>query len=142
MEKSGKGMGKHYLFSEKQITVMRYLNEGKSRMEIAEIFHTSVQNVIILERRFRRNVELAANSLKVLRDLDFVTSVKIEKGTHLLDAGLLVLRVADSKGIVLKHNAVSLVSGIRSSVGNDVSRGIIKRDVEVLILPSGSILIL
>ncbi|MDS0256971.1 Tfx family DNA-binding protein [Thermoplasmatales archaeon AK] len=133
---------KRYLFTDKQIDIMRLLSEGKSRLEVAEHIGTTVQNVMILERRFNRNAEIAANSLKLLRDLDFAASAKITAGTHLLDAGMTVIRVADSMGISLRHNAVTLVSEIRSYLGGDVRKGIINREIEVLILPSGNILVL
>ncbi|MCL4437813.1 MAG: Tfx family DNA-binding protein [Candidatus Thermoplasmatota archaeon] len=127
------------LFTERQLEINRLLREGISRAEIASRLGITVQDVSITERRFRENLEKAVNTVNLAKNLSVVSSISLASGTHILDASKMIMNYADSEGIKLKDNTLSVVSGLRGYLGSDLKNGRMKRDVEVLILPDGGL---
>ena len=127
------------LFTERQLEINRLVREGLSNSEIASRLGITVQDVSITEKRFRENVEKAVNTINLAKESFMVSTISIEAGTHILDASKMIMNYADRKGIKLKDNTLSLVSGLRGYLGPDLKNGKMKRSVEVLVLQDGGI---
>ena len=127
------------LFTERQLEINRLVREGLSNSEIASRLGITVQDVSITEKRFRENLEKAVNTINLAKESFMVSTISIEAGTHILDASKMIMNYADRKGIKLKDNTLSLVSGLRGYLGPDLKNGKMKRSVEVLVLQDGGI---
>ena len=127
------------LFTDRQLEIRRLSMAGMSHSEIASKLCITVQDVSITERRFRENLEKAVNTINLAKETLMVSSFSIEPGTHILDASKMIMNYADKKGIKLKDNTLSLLSGLRGYLGPDLKNGKMKRGVEVILLQDGGI---
>ncbi len=127
------------LFTERQLEINRLVREGLSNSEIASRLGITVQDVSITEKRFRENLEKAVNTINLAKESFMVSTISIEAGTHILDASKMIMNYADRKGIKLKDNTLSLVSGLRGYLGSALKNGKMKRGVEVILLQDGGI---
>lgn len=127
------------LFTERQLEINRLVREGLSNSEIASRLGITVQDVSITEKRFRENLEKAVNTINLAKESFMVSTISIEAGTHILDASKMIMNYADKKGIKLKDNTLSLLSGLRGYLGPDLKNGKMKRGVEVILLQDGGI---
>ena len=127
------------LFTDRQLEIARLIRSGKARSDIASDLGITVQDISITEKRFRENLEKAINTINVARNLSISYVFSIRSGSHILDAGKEIMSFADSHGIKLRENTISIVTGLRIYLGSDMKNGIMKRDVDVALLPDGGI---
>lgn len=133
---------KYGILSELQFKVLKLrIKRGLSQAEIARILRTSRENVTIIEKRARRNVKLAEDTLQAYRSIFAVTKVRIKAGTHLVDIPSILMRVADKSGIKLRANFTRIYDEVRFKAGNHVKGNIITKSISILIFRNGDIMV-
>lgn len=131
---------KYGFLSEKQFKVLQLrIEKGLSQAEVANILGTTRENVAIIERRARRNVELAEQTLRAYRSLQCATRVRIEPGTHLVEVPGIIVKAGDSVGVKLRANFTRIYDEIRFKAGDCVSGSRVVKPFSVAILRSGDI---
>lgn len=127
------------LLTEAQVRVLRLRAEGLTQEQAAERLGSTRQNVSLLERRARRNIRLAEETLRAYREVQAVASVTVPPGTHLVDVPRLILDEADRAGVKVTADFQLVYKEIRQQAGGSL-RGV--RSVEpirLLVLRDGSV---
>jgi len=127
------------LLTESQLKVLRLRLQGMSQEEVARRLGTTRQNISIIERRARRNLRLAEETLRAYKELIAASSVEIPPETHLVDVPRLVIDAADEAGVKLRANFTRIYDEIRFKAG-DCVRGVkTLKPLRILILRDGDI---
>lgn len=127
------------LLTESQIEVLKLRLSGMSQEEIATRLGTTRQNVSMLERRARRNIGLAEDTLKAYKEIVTVSSVEVEPGTHLVDVPRLVVSAADGAGVKLRGDFSRIYNIIRFNAPDHVEGVNVIKPFTVLVLRDGEI---
>jgi Tfx family DNA-binding protein len=130
---------KHGLLTEPQLTVLRLRLTGMSQVEIGGRLKTTRQNISIIERRGRRNLKLAEDTLREFKKLNLATSVKLKPGIHMVDIPRLVVDAADKANIKLKADFTRIYNEIRFKASECVRGTKVIKPITVLILENGDI---
>jgi len=126
--------------TEKQLRILELRARGYKQREIAELLGTSRENVAILEKRARENVEKARRTIVAFERLSPVRVV-LEEGEELFQAPEKILRAADRHGIKVVHNRTSLIGLLRRHGGSRIQGNRIAGRIGVSILRSGRIVV-
>ena len=133
-------MAKRYgLLTERQLEVLRLRRSGLTHREIAERFGTSRENVVILEKRALRKLELAKATLKFAASLGYGGEVRLKPGMKMVDIPRVILDEADRIGLKLRVNFTRIYDEIRFRAGAEPRRGVLGKPVTVYLLPDGDI---
>jgi len=127
------------LLTESQIEVLKLRLSGMSQEDIASRLGTSRQNVSMLERRARRNIGLAEDTLKVYNEILTASSVEVEAGTHLVDVPRLVVSAADGAGVKLRGDFSRIYNIIRFNAPGHVEGVKVIKPFTILVLRDGEI---
>ena len=124
----------------RQLRILELRGQGYKQREIAELLGTSRENVAILEKRARENVEKARRTIIAFERLSPVR-VLLGEGEELFSAPEKILRVADKHGIKVVHNKTSIIGLLRRHAGSRIQGNRIMSEVGVSILRSGRIVV-
>jgi Tfx family DNA-binding protein len=131
---------KHGLFSELQFKVLQLrVKEGLSQAEIAKMLGTTRENITIIEKRAKRNLRLAKETIQAYKLLFCITKVNIEAGTRLVDVPGIVIRAGDSVGVKLNVNFTRVYDEIRFKAGDCVSGSKVVKPFTIAIFRDGNI---
>lgn len=125
------------LLTERQIEVLQLRRRGLSYTEIAKKLKTTPENIMILEKRAKRNIELAKATLEFACSKGGGTRIELKPGTRMVDIPRMVMDEADRIGLKLKADFVRIYNEIRFKVGR--TTGVLKRPIIVYLLPNGDI---
>ena len=131
-------MAKSFL-TEQQIEVLRLRELGLTQKEISGRLGTSRENISIIEKRGRTNIE---RSKETLKDWELIKSpliVIIEKGTDVLYIPKQIFDEADKKGIKVKLNIVEIITMIEVEKKELINNRVLKSDLEIIITNEGDI---
>jgi len=132
--------GKHGLLSDRQFEVLQLrIEKGLSQAEVANILGTTRENVTIIEKRARRNIRLAEETLQIYRLLLCMEKIKIEAGTHLMDVPGILVKFGDSIGMKLKINFTRMYDEIRFKARDCISGSRVVKTFTIAIFKDGSI---
>ena len=107
-------MRKRYgLLTKTQVEIIRLRLTGLTQEEIARRRGTTHQDVAAIEKRGRRNLKLAEETIRTYEKLTSATSIEIEPGTHLVDIPRQVLNAADQANIRLKADFTRIYNEIK-----------------------------
>lgn len=126
--------------TEKQLKILELRAQGYKQREIAELLGTTRENVAILEKRARENVEKARRTIIAFESLSPV-KVLLEEGEDLFSAPEKILRIADRHGIKVVHNKTSLIGMLRRHAGSRIQGNRIAGRVVVNLLRSGRVIV-
>lgn len=126
--------------TEKQLKILELRARGYKQREIAEILGTTRENIAILEKRARENVNKARRTIIAFEKLSPVR-VSLGEGEDIFAAPEKILRTADKHGIKVVHNKTSLIGLLRRRGGSRVMGNRIVRKIEVSILRSGRVIV-
>jgi HTH-type transcriptional regulator, fmd operon transcriptional regulator len=87
------------LLTKEQLLVLGYRLDGLKQEEIARRLETTRQNVSLIERRARRNLEKAEATLKAYNRLRTAATVELKPNTHLVDVPRMLVDAADGAGV-------------------------------------------
>ncbi len=127
------------LLTPTQFEVLRLRLEGLSQEEVAERLGTTRQNISIIERRAKRNLKLAEETLRAYRELVAASSVEVPPGTHLVDVPRLVIDAADEVGVKLRANFTRIYDEIRFKARSCVRGVKTIKPLRILIFKDGDI---
>ena len=127
---------KDTFLSEKQYRVLKARSSGKTQREIAGEIGVSREAVTILERRSRKNVEMARKTIEAFELLDPIV-VKVPKGTDLFEVPRIVLGTGDRHSIDVLYNATSIIGMVRRKAGGRVRGNRVVEGFDILLLRSG-----
>ncbi|MHA1349155.1 MAG: Tfx family DNA-binding protein [Candidatus Odinarchaeia archaeon] len=131
---------KYGYLSELQFKVLRFrIVKGLSHKKIANILGTTRENVTIIERRARRNIKLAEETLQAYRLLFSMANIRIEVGTHLIDVPGILVKAGDTSGIKLKVNFTRIYDEIRFKAEDCISGSRVVKPFTIAIFRDGSI---
>jgi len=131
-------MAKSFLTGQ-QIEVLRLRELGLTQKEISGRLGTSRENISIIEKRGRTNIE---RSKETLKDWELIKSpliVIIEKGTDVLYIPKQIFDEADKKGIKVKLNIVEIITMIEVEKKELINNRVLKSDLEIIITNEGDI---
>lgn len=134
-------MPKRYGFlSDSQFKVLQLrIEKGLSQAEIAKMLGTTRENVTILERRAKRNVQLAEETVQAYKLLFCLARVEIKAGTHLIDIPGIVVKTGDNFGVKLKVNFTRIYDEIRFKAGDCINNGVVIKPFTIAIFKNGDI---
>jgi Tfx family DNA-binding protein len=134
-------MSRNYGFlSDRQFEVLRLrIKKGLSQAEVASMLGTTRENVTIIEKKARRNIRLAEETIQAYKLLLCVTKVNIEAGTRLVDVPGIVIRAGDSIGVKLNVNFTRMYDEIRFKAGDCVSGSRVVKPFTIAIFRDGNI---
>jgi Tfx family DNA-binding protein len=131
---------KYGLLSELQFKVLQLrVEKGLSQTEVARILGTSRENVTIIEKRAKKNVRLAEETIQAYKLLLCITKVNIEAGTRLIDVPGIVIRAGDKIGVKLNVNFTRVYDEIRFKAGDCVSGSRVVKPFTIAIFRDGNI---
>jgi len=133
---------KYGLLTEEQYEVLKLRIQGLTQKKIAEILKTSRENVAVVEKRAKRNIRLAEETLKAYKELLAITKVEIKEGTHLVDVPRIVINAADKVGVKLKANFTRIYDEIRFKAGECVKGTHVVKPIVILIYKNGDVEVL
>ena len=127
------------LLTKAQLNVLKLREEGKNQTEIANILETTRQNISTIERRARRNLQLAEDTLRAYKELTMAQSLTIEPGVHLIDLPRQVVEAADHASIKLRADFTRIYNLIKYNVPECVSGARIEKPIRIMIFKDGDI---
>lgn len=131
---------KHGLLSDRQFEVLQFrIEKGLSQAEVASILGTTRENVTIIEKRARRNIKLAEETLQIYRLFLCIAKIKIEAGTHLVDVPGILVKFGDGIGMKLKVNFTRIYDEIKFKARDCVSGRIVVKPFMIAIFKDGNI---
>jgi len=130
-------MGRSF-FTEKQWQVLQLRSQGQTQKEIAGRLGTSRENVSILEKRARENVERARETLALYESLEAIR-IPIPKGGDLFSVPEAILRKADRHGVRVLHSKTDLIGLLRRHRASHIQGNRILSDFQVLLLRNGRV---
>ncbi|MDY6866025.1 MAG: Tfx family DNA-binding protein [Halobacteriota archaeon] len=131
-------MTKSFL-TEQQIEVLRLRELGLTQKEISERLGTSRENISIIEKRGRTNIERSVETLKEWELIKSPIAVIIEKGTDILYIPKLIFDEADKKGIKVKSNLVEIITMIEVEKKELIKNRVLNSDLEILVTNRGDV---
>lgn len=134
-------MSKKYGFlTELQFKVLQLrIVKGLSQADVAKILKTTRENVSVIEKRAKRNIQLAEETLQIYKSLFSVASVRINPGTHLIDIPGMLVRTSDKIGIKLRINFTRVYDEIRFKAKDCINGTMIIKPIIITIFKDGNI---
>lgn len=134
---------KYGLLSELQYKVLQLrIERGLTQKEVAKILGTTRENVAIIEKRAKRNIKLAEETLRAYKMLLCAKKVTIEPGTHLVDVPSIIVRASDSAGVKLRASFTKIYDEIRFRARDCISGTKVVKPFTVAIYRNGDIEVL
>jgi len=131
---------KYGFLSDEQLNVLRLrIKQGLSQSEIAKDLGTTRENVTIIEKRARKNVKLAEDTIQIYRLLLSLAEIKIEVGTQLVDIPGIVVKFGDSIGARLNVNFTMIYDEIRTKAKDCVKDRTVIKPFTIAIFKDGTI---
>ncbi|HEC57408.1 MAG TPA: Tfx family DNA-binding protein [Candidatus Syntrophoarchaeum butanivorans] len=132
-------MQKRSFLTKQQIEVLRLRELGLTQREIANRLGTTRENVSIIEKRGRENIRRCIETLKEWERIKAPISLKIQKGTDVLEIPGLIFREGDKNGIKIRSNLLGIIARLVDEKGEIIRNRHLIRDLEVMIMKNGEI---
>lgn len=127
------------LLTDRQKDVLRYRKNGLTQQQIADIISTSKANVCTIEKSALQNIQRAKETLEFLLTLDATPLCTIKGETDLLDATALIYKKAESIGIKIKYDTITLLNKMRESHPEKFKGRCVRDNVDVYIKEDGDL---
>lgn len=127
------------LLTKSQMDVLKLRHAGLTQEEIAERFNTTRQNIATIEKRGKRNLELAEETIREYTKIISAASLKVRPGTHMVDIPRLVIDAADKAKVKLRADFTRIYNEIRFKAPVCVEGTRVVKPITVLILEDGDI---
>ena len=131
--------GRLGLLTEEQLKVLSYRLDGVKQEGIARILGTTRQNVSLIERRARKNLEKAEATLRAYRRLLTAATVELKSGTHLVDVPRMLVDAADETGVKITIDFALVYKELRDEARDSISGTRIVKPIQLHILKDGKI---
>jgi Tfx family DNA-binding protein len=127
------------LLTKSQINVLRLRHAGLTQEEIARKFGTTRQNIAIIEKRGKRNLQLAEETIREYDKIKTAASLRIKPGTHMVDIPRFVIDAADKAQVKLKADFTRIYNEIRFKAAGCVRGAEIVKPITIMILEDGDV---
>ena len=127
------------LLTEEQLMVLGYRLDGLKQEEIAGKLGTTRQNVSLIERRARGNLERAEATLRAYRRLRKAATVELKSNTHLVDVPRMLVDAADGAGVKITIDFAIVYKELRDMAGASIRGTRIVKPILLHILKDGKI---
>ena len=133
-------MRKRYgLLTEVQVEVMKLRLKGLTQKEIASKLGTTHQNIAIIEKRGKRNMQLAEETIRTYEEITSATSVEVGPGIHMVDIPRLVVDAADKANIKLKADFTRVYNEIKFKASGCIEGTKVVKPITLVISNDGDI---
>lgn len=130
----------HGFLSDRQFKVLQLrVKNGLLQAEVASILGTTRENVTLIEKKARRNIRLAKETLQAYRLLLTITKIPIEVGVHRMDIAGILVKAGDSMGVKLKVNFTRIYDEIRFEAGDCIVGNRVVKPFTIAIFRDGNI---
>ncbi|MCJ7574300.1 Tfx family DNA-binding protein [Candidatus Bathyarchaeota archaeon] len=127
------------LLTEEQLRVLGFRLDGLTQEGIARRLGTTRQNVSLIERRARGNIEKAEMTLRAYRRLQTAVTVELVPSTHLVDVPRMLVDAADGAGVKISIDFALVYKELRDEVGDSISGTRVVRPILLHVLRDGKI---
>ncbi len=124
-----------------QLEVLKLRIAGLTQEEVAGRLGTTRQNVSLVERRARRNVEKAEETIAAYKRLNIAASITLKPTTHLVDVPRMLVDAADAAGVRISGDFSQVYRDLRRCAGDRIKGPRVAEAVEVHILRDGEIFV-
>ena len=115
------------------------IKKGLSQAEVANTFGTTRENITLIEKRARKNIRLAEETLQTYRALLSIGKITVPEGTHLVDVPGILVRKGDSLGVKLKINFTRLYNEIKFKARKNVRGTTVVNPFTITLFADGDI---
>ena len=127
------------LLTKEQLKVLGYRLDGLKQEEIAGRLGTTRQNVSLIERRARGNLEKAETTLKAYKRLRTAATVELESNTHLVDVPRMLVDAADDAGVKISIDFSLVYKELRDEARDSIRGTRVVKPILLHILRNGKI---
>jgi len=127
------------LLTKSQIDVLKLRHAGLTQEEISKRFNTTRQNIAIIEKRGKRNLQLAEETIREYEKIKVAAYLRIRPGTHMVDIPRLVINAADKAKVKLKADFTRIYNEIRFKAAGCVRGAEVVSSITIMILEDGDI---
>lgn len=129
------------LLTPRQWHVLRLRATGLTQAQVAKRFHTTRENVSIIEHRAHENIRAAKATVAALEQLSDSKEMIIPSGTSIFEATSMILLRADILRVKVKMNADAILATLRSKCGGRLRGHHLTAVVRVRIREDGFLII-
>lgn len=122
-----------------QLDVLRLRMTGITQEEVATKLGTTRQNISLIERRARGNLEKAEATLKAYKRLRTVAIVELESNTHLVDIPRMLVDAADEAGVKITIDFSLVYKELRDEARDSIKGTRVVKPILLHILRDGKI---
>jgi len=127
------------LLTKEQLKVLGFRIDGLTQEGIAKRLGTTRQNVSLIERRARGNIEKAEMTLRAYRRLQTTTTVELVPSMHLVDVPRMLVDAADDAGVKISIDFALVYKELRDEAGESISGTRVVRPILLHVLRDGKI---
>jgi Tfx family DNA-binding protein len=127
------------LLTDAQLNVLRLRLEGLTRKEVAERLGTTRQNVSLIERRARGNIEKAEQTLRAYRRLRTAATVELRPSTHLVDVPRMLIDAADGAGVKISVDFSLVYKELHHIAGASIAGTRVIKPITLRVLRDGEV---
>ena len=127
------------LLTEEQLRILGYRLDGLKQEEIARRLGTTRQNISLIERRARGNLEKAEKTLKTYRRLRTAATVELKSNTHLVDVPRMLVDAADDAGVKITIDFALVYKELRDEARDSIRGTRVVKPILLHILGDGKI---
>jgi Tfx family DNA-binding protein len=124
-----------------QIDVLKLRISGMTQEEIANRLGTTRQNISLVERRAKRNIQRAEDTLTAYRRLKTVASLTINPSTHLVDIPRMLIDAADKVGVRIRGDFTGVYRDLHQYAGGNIVGTKVVNPIQVDILRDGEVFV-
>lgn len=127
------------LLTERQLEVYLRRLRGEKLEEIARDLGTTKSNISAIEKKAKRKIELAYNTVRLVEQLVDAQIVSIPPGIDLYEIPGIIYRKGDEMGIKIRYSGPELIKLLVERCGHKLRNREVTRQITVGIKENGEI---
>jgi Tfx family DNA-binding protein len=127
------------LLTDEQFIVLGHRLNGLKQEEIAVRLSTTRQNVSLIERRARGNLEKAEATLRAYRRLRTAATVELKSNMHLVDVPRMLVDAADNAGVKITIDFALVYKELRDEARDSILGTRVVKPILLHILKDGKV---
>ena len=131
-------MTKSFL-TKQQVEVLKLRDLGLTQKAISEKLGTTRENISIMEKRAKVNIERCRETLREWERIKAPIVIKIAKGTDIFDIPGLIFEEADRNGIRVGSNQLEIIATLEREKKEIIRNRLLTGDLEVLVMKDGAV---
>lgn len=131
-------MTKSFL-TKQQVEVLKLRDLGLTQKAISEKLGTTRENISIMEKRAKVNIERCRETLREWERIKAPIVIKIAKGTDIFDIPGLIFEEADRNEIRVGSNQLEIIATLEREKKEIIRNRLLTGDLEVLVMKDGTV---